>query len=282
MKRYLKYLHPKYQKLILEYKVDFKPRYGHGLKPHKLLYALIDSNRNEYHEFLGKIKSYTDIFLTFKDAALEQDEALPVWNNDYLPGLDIIALYTMIREHKPRTYIEIGSGNSTKVAAKAIKDGNLPTRIISIDPSPRASIDLLAHQVIRKPLEDMVDLSIFGELEPNDILFVDNSHRCFPNSDVTAIFLDVVPMLKKDVLFHLHDIYLPYDYPQFMCDRFYSEQYLIAVMLLSNPEKFDTILPNFFISEDPVLSGELTDLWENPGMPSVERHGGSFWLKIDS
>ncbi|NQV01603.1 MAG: class I SAM-dependent methyltransferase, partial [Bacteroidia bacterium] len=106
--------------------------------------------------------------------------------------------------------------------------------------------------------------------------------RCFPNSDVTATFLDVVPMLKKDVLLHFHDIYLPYDYPQFMCDRFYSEQYLLAMMLLSNYEKFNPLLPNFFISEDPALAAVLTDLWEHPDMPSVERHGGSFWIKINS
>ncbi|MBL7137386.1 MAG: class I SAM-dependent methyltransferase [Bacteroidales bacterium] len=280
MKKYIKYLLPKYQKLILEYKVDFKPRYGHGLKPHDSLYAIIDSNRNNYEEFLKKILSFQEVFLTINDSTNENNDTLPAWNNEYLPGLDIVSLYTMIRLYKPETYIEIGSGNSTKVAAKAIKDGNLSTKIISIDPFPRASIDFLAHEVIRKPLEDLSDLSMFADLKPNDILFIDNSHRCFPNSDVTVTFLDVVPLLQKDVLLHFHDIYLPYDYPQFMCDRFYSEQYLLATMLLSNSKKYEPLLPNFFISEDPFLTKILNDFWENPEMPIVERHGGSFWIRV--
>ena len=282
MKKYVKYLLPKYQKLILEYQVDFKPRYGFGLKPHEKLYALINSNRNHYEKFLNDIMSFKEVYLTFNDQADERNDSLPTWNNGYLPGLDIISLYAMIRLYKPETYIEIGSGNSTKVAAKAIKDGHLSTKIISIDPFPRASIDLLADEIIRKPLEDLEDLGMFAELKPNDILFVDNSHRSFPNSDVTVTFLDVVPTLQKDVLLHFHDIYLPYDYPQFMCDRFYSEQYLLATMLLSNSERYNTLLPNFFISEDPLLAEIVNDLWENPGMPSVERHGGSFWIKINS
>lgn len=281
MKKYIKYLLPNYQKLILEYKVDFKPRYGHGLKPHSELHAIIESNRKVYEKFLTEMMSFQEVFLSIRDAPDEKDDSLPAWNNEFLPGLDIISLYTMIRHYQPQTYIEIGSGNSTKVAAKAIKDGNLSTKIISIDPYPRAAIDRLANTVIREPLENLPDLNLFAELKPNDILFVDNSHRCFPNSDVTVTFLEVVPKLQKGVLLHFHDIYLPYDYPQFMCDRFYSEQYLLAVMLLSNPEKYKPILPNFFISEDPLLAKILNGLWENPRMPSVEKHGGSFWLQIN-
>lgn len=281
MKNLIKYLLPKYQKLILEYGVDFKPRYGHGLPPHKALYSIINAKRNNYRDFLNKVMLFKDSFLEIKDCSEEKDDSLPAWNNQYLPGLDVITLYTMIRECKPETYVEIGSGNSTKVAAKAIRDGNLSTVIISIDPFPRTSIDMLANKVIRKPLEALTDFGMFADLKPNDILFVDNSHRCFPNSDVSVTFLEIVPALQNGVLLHFHDIYLPYDYPQFMCDRFYSEQYLLAVMMLSNPEKYAPILPNFFISEDSALAGLLTGLWDHPDMPVVEKHGGSFWLTIN-
>ncbi|NQV03077.1 MAG: class I SAM-dependent methyltransferase, partial [Bacteroidia bacterium] len=123
------------------------------------MHSIIDSNRDTYEEFLKKILSFQENFLTIRQAADEKNDMLPTWNNEYLPGLDIVSLYSMIRLHKPETYIEIGSGNSTKVATKAIKDGNLSTKIISIDPSPRASIDILAHEVIRKPLEDLSDFS---------------------------------------------------------------------------------------------------------------------------
>ncbi|MGB1295455.1 MAG: class I SAM-dependent methyltransferase [Flavobacteriales bacterium] len=174
----------------------------------------------------------------------------------------------------------MGSGNSTKVVKKAIVDGGLETKITSIDPYPRANIDHLADQVIRKPLENLSDHIIFDNLEKGDILFIDNSHRCLPNSDVTVCFLEILPRLKPGVIVHVHDIYIPYDYPQFMCDRAYSEQYVLAAMIMSNPKKYKTIMPNYFVSEDNELKQILNPIWEHPNLKTVERHGGSFWLEI--
>jgi hypothetical protein len=279
LKQLYKTLSPKYQKVILEYKVFPKPRYGHGNPPNKFLYEIINKNRNGYSALLKEFFAYKDFFLSFKTADQETDATQPTYNNEYLPGLDIIALYSIVVKNNPNFYIEIGSGNSTKVVRKAIKDHNLRTKIISIDPVPRAEIDSLADEVIRLPLENLKDLSLIDKLESNDILFIDNSHRSFPNSDVTVCFLEIFPRLKSGVIVHVHDIYLPYDYPQFMCDRFYNEQYLLAGFILANPEKYKTILPNYFISEDPELSKIIAPFWEHKNLLNVERHGGSFWLE---
>ena len=62
-----------------------------------------------------------------------------------------MALYTIIAETKPARYVEVGSGNSTRVAYKAVKEHSPDTKIISIDPYPRAEIDHLAAEIIRKP-----------------------------------------------------------------------------------------------------------------------------------
>lgn len=280
LKSLYKFLSPKHQSLFMEYKVNFKPRYGHGKPAHPQLEKIIAQNRNVYSLHLNDFLKYKEIFHSIKVTVQEPNENHPAWNNGFLPGLDIVALYGMISTYKPRTYLEIGSGNSTKVARKAIKDNKLQAKIISIDPFPRASIDSISDVVIRKPLENMDDFSMIDALEENDILFIDNSHRCFPNSDVTVCFLEVLPRLKKGVIVHIHDIYLPNDYPQFMCDRFYSEQYLLATLLLANSEKYKTILPCFFISEDKELKKILEPIWNHPNLSEVERHGGSFWLKI--
>lgn len=281
LKSLYKFLSPKHQSLFLEYKVDFKSRYGHGKPAHPQLEKIIAQNRDAYSLHLNDFLKFKEIFHSIKTSAQETNEDQPAWNNGFLPGLDIVALYGMISTYKPRTYLEIGSGNSTKVARKAIKDNKLQAKIISIDPFPRASIDSISDVVIRKPLENMDDFSMIDALEENDILFIDNSHRCFPNSDVTVCFLEVLPRLKKGVIIHIHDIYLPYDYPQFMCDRFYSEQYLLATLLLANSEKYKTILPCFFISEDKELKKILEPVWNHPNLSEVERHGGSFWLRIN-
>jgi predicted O-methyltransferase YrrM len=280
LKSVYKFLSPKYQTLFLEYRVNFKPRYGSGKPPHDLLYQIINTQRDEYRKYLETFLNYKDAFHSIKTSDKETSALEPKWNNGYLPGLDIVALYSFIRMLQPKQYIEIGSGNSTMVARKAIKDGALNTVITSIDPFPRASIDQLADKVIRMPLEDLPDYGFASSMEENDILFIDNSHRSLPNSDVTVCFLELIPRLKKGVVVHIHDIYLPYDYPQFMCDRFYSEQYLLATLLLAAPEKFKTMMPGYFVSEDAELRKIIEPVWDHPNIKNVERHGGSYWFKV--
>ena len=279
LKNLYRFLSPRFQTLFLEYKVALKPRYGHGLPPHSRLLEIIDKQRETYQFWLQKINDLAPQLQAIKKLADEKDSTQPGWNNEFLPGLDIMALYAIIAETKPGRYVEVGSGNSTKVAHRAVKDHGLSTRIISIDPYPRAEIDSLAHEIVRKPFE-AVDTSWLAELDAGDILFIDNSHRMLPNSDATVFFLETMPALKPGVIVHIHDIYLPYDYPQFMCDRFYSEQYGLAIALLANPQRYQPIFPCYFISEDATLSTLISGIWEHPNTQGVERHGGSFWLKI--
>lgn len=272
------FVSPRFQSLFLEYRVDFQPRYGHGRPPHAQLYERIDANREIYAQLLHEATQYETVFQSISKE--QQDARQPHWINGYFPGLDIVTLYTMLAHYQPKQYVEIGSGNSTKVAFKAKTEQQLATEIISIDPMPRAEIDALADRVIRQPFEQ-VDFEFLLNLEANDILFVDNSHRMLPNSDATVFFLEVLPQLQSGVIVHIHDVYLPYDYPQFMCDRFYSEQYGLAIFLLANAEKYEPILPNYFISEDAELASILAPLWQHPNLRGVEQHGGSFWLRIN-
>jgi hypothetical protein len=280
IKSIYRFVSPKFQTLFNEYRVDFKPRFGHGKPAHEKLNTIVNSNREEYKKTLLDFLKFTAVFHQIKPVKNTQNDAEPYWNNGYLPGLDIVALYGFIALLKPKNYIEIGSGNSTMVARKSIRENQCLTKIVSIDPYPRASIDQLADTVIREPLENMKDYSFIDTLNENDILFIDNSHRCLPNSDVTVCFLELIPRLKKGVIVHIHDIYIPYDYPQFMCDRFYSEQYVLATMLLSAPEKYQTIMPNYFVSEDAELKKILEPIWDSPNLKGVERHGGSYWFKV--
>ena len=280
IKQIYRFLHPKFQNLFLEYKVDFKPRYGYSKQPHLELQKIINSNREFYKDLINEALFHKDTIWAIKNDKDETDSKNPTWNNGFLPGLDIIGIYTLLTKFKPKKYIEIGSGNSTKVAYKAKIEQKMDTEIISIDPMPRAEIDSIADKVIREPFEN-IDFKILEELNENDILFIDNSHRILPNSDSMVFYLEILPRLKKGVIVHIHDIYLPYDYPQFMCDRLYSEQYGLAMYLLANSKKYETILPNYFISEDKELSYLISPIWEHENLENVETHGGSFWIKIN-
>ena len=279
LKKLVKFLSPRWQKLYMEYPVQFSPRYGHGNPPHGQLYTIIQANRQTYSDLLQEALNYTSVFHGIKKQVAETDTLQPAYNNDFLPGLDIVGIYTILAKYKPERYIEVGSGNSTKVAHKAIKEQGLQTKIISIDPNPRAEIDTISDEVIRQPFEN-IDVDFLLSLKKNDVLFIDNSHRVLPNSDAMVFFMEILPRLQPGVIVHIHDIYLPYDYPPFMCDRFYSEQYTLAAFILANPTRYATLLPNYFISEDTELRKILAPIWNHPNLKDVEQHGGSYWIRI--
>lgn len=279
LKKLVKFLSPRWQKLYMEYPVQFSPRYGHGNPPHGQLYTIIQANRQTYSDLLQEALNYTSVFHGIKKQVDETDTLQPAYNNDFLPGLDIVGIYTILAKYNPERYIEVGSGNSTKVAHKAIKEQGLQTKIISIDPNPRAEIDTISDEVIRQPFEN-IDVDFLLSLKKNDVLFIDNSHRVLPNSDAMVFFMEILPRLQPGVIVHIHDIYLPYDYPPFMCDRFYSEQYTLAAFILANPTRYATLLPNYFISEDTELRKILAPIWDHPNLKDVEQHGGSYWIRI--
>ena len=265
--------------ILLDYPVHPQPRWDRA-HPHQELYEIIDRNRATYRTELQG-------FLTFEKELLaipaHPPEGIPstepCWFSGWMPGLDKVALYGMIATRRPRLFLEVGSGNSTKVARRAITDHNLETEIVSIDPCPRAEIDTICDSVIRQPVED-VGLDVFDALGAGDILYIDNSHRALMNSDVTVVFLDILPRLKPGVLVQIHDVTLPYDYPEAWIGRHYSEQYLLAAWLLARGTRIEIILANAFVSQDNALCDVLSPLWNKEAMAGVETHGCSFWFMM--
>jgi hypothetical protein len=265
--------------LFIDYPVNPRPRYGQGKPPHPKLYEIINGNREAYKATLRLLLRYRDSLVQIAKVEPDPRSTRPAWINGWLPGLDATAVYGFLCLNNPARYFEIGSGNSTKFARQAIEDYHLRTTITSFDPHPRAEIDAICDRIVRQPVEE-VDLHIFDELEAEDILFVDHSHRVFMNSDATIVFLEILPRLKSGVLVEFHDIMLPFDYPLEWKDWYYSEQYVLAAYLLAEGSKFDIILPNIFIGSDPELRDILSPLWRDPRMQGVETHGASFWIRV--
>lgn len=262
--------------IILDYPINSESRYGSGKPAHRELYELINRNRNCYKDLLSNFLSFQEAFI---DISVNEGTNInrPCWNNSYFSGLDAIALHCFLCLKNPEHYFEIGSGNSTKFARHAIESYGLRTKITSLDPSPRAGIDDICDVTIREALEN-VSLDIFDNLRTDDIVFVDNSHRVFMNSDSTVFFLDIFPRLRSGVLVQIHDIFLPDDYPAIWKERYYSEQYLLACYLLAKGNEFEIILPNYFISKDLELAKVVHNICNHPKMARVEKHGVSFWL----
>jgi len=272
-----------YQPIFLDYKVEAVPRFGYGKPAHPELTAILARNDAQYATLISQFRSFSDSLLRIS-LREPKESPEPSWLHDWLDGLDTFALYGFVAAGNPALYLEVGSGYSTKVVRRAIKDRNLRTKIVSIDPHPRAEVDRLCDEIVRQPLEKS-DLKIFDDLGAGDILFMDGSHRAFMNSDVTVLFLEILPRLKSGVMVHLHDIFLPLDYPPYWEYRYYphrywSEQYLLAASLLAGQSAYDIVLPNHYISITQGLATLLDSFWSDPRVSRVSRSGTSFWIQM--
>jgi hypothetical protein len=255
--------------------VDDRPRWGHGRPQHPLLHRLIARHAAEYERWLDAIGTHAAALAAIPEPETSPEE--PAWRNDYFSGLDAAALYTFLRERNPATYLEIGSGHSTRFARRAQRDGSLGTRIVSVDPEPRAGIDQLCDETIRSRLEQ-ADLDRFASLVPGDMVLFDGSHRAFMNNDVTVFFLEVLPALDPGVLVGIHDVTLPDDYFPGNARMYWTEQYLLAVALIAGADgRVTPVLPCHHVCVDPELKRRWDGIW-NGVLPNVNGYGSTFWL----
>ncbi len=280
-------VYPEYP-VILEYPIRPEPRYGEGKPAHSEIAALLARNDEAYLATLAVLPGFSEYLMRIPETADAIAPGEPYWGNTFFSALDAIALYGLLGSRKPTRYLEVGSGNSTKFARRAVRDLGLNTQIISLDPNPRSEVDALCDRVIRQPLED-VDTVLFDELEAGDMLFIDNSHRVFQNSDVTVFFLEILPRLKPGVTVHIHDIFLPFDYPRLWANRHYSEQYLLAAYLLAGYSRLEVLLPLAYLCQHPVAGALVDKTWEQPLFQRTFTRnrqltsgyiGTSFWLNL--
>ena len=93
-------------------------------------------------------------------------------------------------------------------------------------------------------------------------------------------FTEILPNLPSGLTYGLHDIYLPWDYPDAWRDRFYNEQYLLSSYLLGGANGDQIILPNAFLSlYDSQLLDPLAATWSSPKLRGIEKTGGAFWMQ---
>ncbi len=175
-------------------------------------------------------------------------------NSAFISG-DAQVLYSMIRHFKPRRVFEIGSGNSTYLSAQAAlvnKSEGRDCELVAFEPYPnevlRRGFPGLSRLVQTKA-ED-IRIEAFEALEENDILFIDSSHVVRIGNDVHYLYLDVLPRLKNGVIVHVHDIFLPSEYPKEWVKEehyFWNEQYLFQSFMAFN-DSFEVLFGSSYMS----------------------------------
>ncbi|MCZ6625236.1 MAG: class I SAM-dependent methyltransferase [Deltaproteobacteria bacterium] len=204
-------------------------------------------------------------------------------DNRVFESVDGEIVYCMIRYFKPRMIIEIGSGHSTYLAAQAVQknqaDYSHKCELIAVEPYPN---DVLRggfpglSKLIPTKVQD-ISLSEFSKLRENDVLFMDSSHVLKIGSDVQYEFLEILPRLNKGVIVHVHDIFLPAEYPKewVLKDyRFWTEQYLLQAFLIFN-NSFEVLWAGSYmhLKHSDKLEAAFSSYKRD------ERWPGSFWMR---
>lgn len=196
--------------------------------------------------------------------------------NGAFEGTDALVLYCLLRHFQPRLMLEVGSGFSSRLAARAaLRNGN--TNLICIEPYPDAvlkkGIPGLASLVPKQVQE--VGLELFQTLGTGDILFIDSSHVVKCGGDVNYLILEVLPRLRPGVVVHLHDIFLPWEMPKAWIMEhhlFWTEQYLLQAFLTHNSE-FEVLFANNYMGikhQDEMRAVFPHSQWWG---------GASFWIR---
>ena len=222
-----------------------------------------------------------------------------LWNNLYQAG-DAEVLYAVLRHLRPKQVLEIGSGNSTLVASAAMaanrREGS-PGDLVAVDPRPTVALDARptrrkeggarGHMVEVPGRETPIDgltrveridcrelpFDRFEALRPGDVLFIDTSHVVKLDSEVNWLFLEVLPRLAPGVWVHVHDIFLPYEYPlyYFHLAGFLTEQYLLQAFLTGSSWQVDLALAALFRDRHDQIVELIPSLKESvPGKPVLK------------
>lgn len=265
-----------HQLIEIDYALTPRVRAGWGAPSDPVLQARFAAGRPGFARQLEEFLPFADAMSRIGAAPTGPGE--PHWVQEWFPAMDAISLYGFVASRKPRRYVEIGSGNSTLFASRAIRDHGLATRITSIDPAPRADVDGRCDEVIRCRLKDAAP-ELFDDVGAGDIVFFDGSHRCFQNSDVTVFFTEILPRLPPGTMIGIHDIFLPDDYPPGWLRRWYSEQYLLACWLHGG-ERLAVELPVHFVSGAQDLMQILAPFWAMDALEEASLPGGAFWISV--
>ncbi len=223
------------------------------------------------HRFADELASFPE------DPEGPPDEARRFfWKNPMFSHQDAVLYYSLIRHLRPARVIEVGAGFSTLLAAEAAaKNGQ--TRIDCIEPYPRPFLasGIPGVHLHAAPVQE-IPLEFFRELSDGDILFIDCSHVSKTGSDVNHLLLRVVPSLQPGIWVHIHDVFLPFEYPIDWARQglYYNEEYVLAA-LLANSKALEVVIGNYFLSR---VAGAALAEFSVPGR-DVSVGGASFWMR---
>lgn len=247
----------------------------------------IELNENAQLQLLHELATYHS---DLPAAWLDHGSSRYCYDNEYYSWADAIALYAMLRKHRPHRVVEVGSGYSSAVILDT-SDAFFETPIdcVFIDPFPERLKQLLRSgdaghvRVLERRVQD-VDLEIFMSLEPGDFLIIDSSHVAKVGSDLNHILFEIVPRLKPGIHLHFHDIFYPFEYPRSWVELgiAWNEAYILRAFLQYNSTFNIEFFTSYLIQKQrPAIEESLPWMLrsERDQLQITDAPGSSLWLK---
>jgi Methyltransferase domain len=201
------------------------------------------------------------------------------FGNASFPAPDARLLFAMVRQLRPRSLVELGSGQTSRVISHACRlnaaEGHASI-FRAFDPFPTAIDGNLPGltELVRVGTQDVPE-EVFAGLGGGDMLIVDTTHTVKLGSEVNRIILRLLPLLAPGAYVHFHDICLPYEYPRYLFKEYglyWAEQYLLQAFLSMNPS-FEVVCAVHALCQDrPERTAEV-------GLGYRGETGGSFWIR---
>jgi predicted O-methyltransferase YrrM len=200
--------------------------------------------------------------------------------------IEAMFLHMMLRRLKPRAMIEVGSGVSTLCSTVALEMNrdldNAPCALTCIEPYPsdalRAYTEAHSISLAVSEVQEM-DAAFFSRLGEGDVLFIDSSHVCKTDSDVTHLYSEILPRLARGVVIHIHDICFPYftpmdDHPVFHETIFWTEPMVVKAFLTFNSAFEITLCESWLHFKHPDLVARAV-----PAYDPARHTPSSLWLR---
>ncbi len=200
------------------------------------------------------------------------------FDNEYFSYSDGILLYSILRHIKPSRIIEVGSGYSSALMIDVNQyffSGRMEITFIEPYPDRLQSLlqtnDLSKYRILEERIQ-AIPVNVFKELEAGDVLFIDSSHVSKTGSDVNYLFFQILPILSKGVIIHLHDIGEDFEYPReiVFSGKNWNESYLLRAFLMYNRD-YEVLL------HGPYMHARFPEAFNNMSLAS-KNSGGSFWM----
>ena len=236
----------------------------------------IDLRRNEQYSYYDDLLSRFS-FLPFPGPQTAGYRYFT--DNEWFCLADAFTLSGIIRKEKPRHIVEVGCGYSSAVMLDTLEQTEQSAALTFIEPYPdrlnallsadnRAKCSIVVERV------QSVPLSVFDQLEAQDVLFIDSSHVAKVGSDVAYLFLRVLPRLKRGVFIHIHDVFYPFSYPiRWLREgRAWNESLFLRMFLINNPA-FEVVAFNSFAGHS------FPELFREKFPAFLGCEGASLWLK---